>query len=143
MFYKILTVIVLSSFEIYAAIPAGYAMKLSPVIIAIASIVGGIAGVFIAAFLGDRIRALWWKYFPPKPKKSHKTDDSLAHRFWHKFGVVGLGFFGTLVLGAPISIAVGISLNEPIHSLVKWCSIGVIVRCIVLTTIGHYGLKLF
>jgi hypothetical protein len=52
MFYKILTVAGLASFEIYAAIPAGFALGLSPWIIFWASLAGGVAGVFAAAFLG-------------------------------------------------------------------------------------------
>ncbi len=140
MFYKILTVAVLSSFEIYAAIPTGYAMHLSAVTILFASITGGLAGVFIAAFLGDKIRALIKKYIKIHPSK---PSNSFAHRLWEKFGIVGLGFLGTLIIGAPISIAVGVSLNANLHKLIKWCCIGVVVRCIILTVIGHYGVKLF
>ena len=64
MILKILSVAALASFEIYAAIPAGFAFGLSPWIIFIASAAGGLAGLFIAAFLGDRIR----KFFTRKKK---------------------------------------------------------------------------
>lgn len=56
MFLKILTVAGLASFEIYAAIPAGFALGLSPWLILFASVTGGLTGVFVAAFLGDNIR---------------------------------------------------------------------------------------
>ena len=55
MFLKIAAVVALASFEIYAAIPAGFAFGLSAWIIFFASITGGLAGVFVAAFLGDKI----------------------------------------------------------------------------------------
>jgi len=55
----------------------------------------------------------------------------------------GLGFLGTVSVGAPISIAVGIGLNTNIKKLAAWCCIGVITRCIVFTLIGWYGLQLF
>ena len=141
MFYKILTVVVLSSFEIYAAIPTGYAMGLTMPIVLVASIAGGFLGVFVFSFLGEKIRSIIIKKLRLHHKIHHK--DSMAHRLWKKFGVVGLGFFGTLVLGAPISIAVGISLNASLHTLVKWCCAGVVVRCAILATIGHFGVKLF
>ena len=58
MFYKILTVAGLATFEIYAAIPAGFAFGLSPIVIFLASLVGGLLGVFVAAYLGDKIKSL-------------------------------------------------------------------------------------
>lgn len=140
MILKILTVAGLATFEIYAAIPAGFAMGLSAWIIFFASVSGGLAGVFVVAFLGDKIRNFVAKYRKPKVKEI-KTD-TLAHRIWNKFGIIGLGFFGTFTVGAPVSLAVGVGLNAPLHKLVIWCCIGVITRCIVFTLAGHYGMKL-
>jgi uncharacterized membrane protein len=56
MIYKILTVIGLATFEIYAAIPAGFAFKLNPIAIFSYSLIGGLIGVFVAAYLGDIIK---------------------------------------------------------------------------------------
>lgn len=140
MILKILTVAGLATFEIYAAIPAGFAMGLSAWVIFFASMIGGLVGVFVAAFLGDKIRNFVAKYRKPKIKEV-KTD-TLAHRIWNKFGIIGLGFFGTFTVGAPVSIAVGVGLNAPLHKLVIWCCIGVIARCVVFTLAGHYGMKL-
>jgi hypothetical protein len=139
MFYKILTVAALASFEIYAAIPAGFAFELTPAIIFIASISGGLAGVFVAAYLGERIR----KFFTRKKGESDKKPKSgLAHRIWLKYGIIGLGFFGTMTVGAPASIAVGLGFNAPLKKLLAWCCIGVITRCALFTTLGYYGVKM-
>jgi membrane protein YqaA with SNARE-associated domain len=140
MFLKILTVAGLATFEIYAAIPAGFAFKLSAWTIFLASLTGGIIGVYVAAFLGDKIRAVVAKYKKPKEEKP-KTG--LIYRIWDKYGVIGLGFLGTVTVGAPISIAVGYSFNVSVAKLVTWCCIGVLTRCMVFTALGHYGLKLF
>ena len=142
MFFKILTVSALASFEIYAAIPAGFAFGLSPWIIFFASIVGGIAGVFVAAFLGDKIRALASKY-RKKKEKEEKPKSGMVYRIWDKYGIIGLGFLGTMTVGAPVSIAVGVGFNAPLKKLITWCCIGVFTRCVVFTALGHYGLKLF
>lgn len=140
MLLKILTVAGLASFEIYAAIPAGFAFGLSPWSILIASIVGGLTGVFIAAFLGDNIR----KFFSRnKPVKEAKPQTGLVYRIWNKYGIIGLGFLGTMTVGAPVSLAVGIGLKAPLQKLITWCCIGVITRCISFTLIGYFGLKLF
>ena len=141
MLLKILTVAGLATFEIYAAIPAGFAFGLSPWITFFASITGGITGVFVAAFLGDKIGHFFLRYKKDKVENTKNTS-TLAHRIWTKFGIIGLGFLGTVAVGAPISIAVGTGLNVPLHKLVTWCCIGVITRCTVFTLAGHYGLKL-
>ena len=140
MILKILTVAGLATFEIYAAIPAGFAMGLSAWVIFFASVIGGLVGVFVAAFLGDKIRSFVAKY--KKPSTKEVKTDTLAYRIWNKFGIIGLGFFGTFTVGAPVSIAVGVGLNAPILKLVIWCCIGVIARCIVFVLAGHYGMKL-
>ena len=140
MFFKILTVASLAAFEIYAAIPAGFAFGLSPWIIFIASVTGGLAGVFIAAFLGNQIRAIFHKNKPTKEGAAKKHPRII--QLWNKYGVIGLGFLGTVSVGAPISLAVGAGLNANLKKLVTWCCIGVITRCVVFTVIGWYGLQL-
>jgi len=139
MILKILTVAGLASFEIYAAIPTGFAFGLSPWIIFVASLVGGIAGVFVAAFLGDRIRKFFTR---SKDPKEPKPTTSLVYRLWNKYGIIGLGFLGTVTVGAPVSLAVGIGLKAPLQKLITWCCIGVLARCVTFTLIGHYGMKL-
>ena len=140
MFLKILTVAALATFEIYVAIPTGFAFGLSPWIIFFASITGGLVGVFVAAFLGDKIRAFFYKN---KPMQEKKYKHPMIHKIWEKYGIVGLGFFGTMSVGAPISIAVGVGLNANLKKLLTWCCVGVACRCVIFTLIGYYGLKLF
>lgn len=138
-FLEFLTVAALASFEIYAAIPAGFAFGLSPWLVFFASVSGGLAGVFVAAFLGDRIR----KFFGKNKKTAEKPKTGLVYRIWNKYGIIGLGFLGTMTVGAPASLAVGIGLKAPLQKLVTWCCLGVITRCILFTLIGHFGFQLF
>ena len=140
MFLKILTVAGLASFEIYAAIPAGFAFGLSPWTIILASMAGGLAGVFAVAFLGDKISSFFRKN---KPNKEKPKKHQMIYRLWDKYGIIGLGFLGTLTVGAPVCIAVGVSLNANLRKLLTWCCIGVVTRCILFTLIGHYGIELF
>jgi membrane protein YqaA with SNARE-associated domain len=140
MFLEFLTVAALASFEIYAAIPAGYVFGLSPWLIFLASATGGLAGVFVAAFLGDRIRRFFDK---GNKQKEPKLKTGLIYRIWNKYGTVGLGLLGTITVGAPVSLAVGIGFKAPLQKLIMWCCIGIITRCVAFTMIGYYGLKLF
>ena len=142
MIYKLLTVAALATFEIYAAIPTGFLLGLSPWAIFLASATGGIVGVFVAAFLGERIEKFISKYRKPKLVTVIKKP-SLAHKLMEKYGLIGLGFLGTLTVGAPVSIAVGVGFNIPMHKLATWCCIGVLTRCVLFTIVGYYGVKLF
>ena len=139
MFLKFLTVAALASFEIYAAIPAGFVFGMSPWLIFLASVTGGLAGVFIAAFLGDRIR----RVFNKKTQKEPKPKTGLVYSIWNKYGIIGLGFLGTISVGAPLSLAVGIGFKAPLQKLITWCCIGIITRCTLFTLIGYYGFNLF
>ncbi|MES2430690.1 MAG: small multi-drug export protein [Bacteroidota bacterium] len=139
MLSKILIVGGLATFEIYAAIPAGFAFGLSPWSIFFASVIGGLTGVFVATFLGDKIKSFFYKNRKPKEAKKHPMMDKI----WNKYGIIGLGFLGTMSVGAPVSIAVGVGLNANLKKLLTWCCIGVICRCVLFTLIGFYGLKLF
>ena len=139
MFLKVATVAALASFEIYAAVPAGFAFGLSPWAILIASVLGGVAGVFVAAFLGDKIRVFASRY---KKKKEPKPKTGLVYRIWEKYGIIGLGFLGTMTVGAPVSIAVGVGFNAPLRKLITWCCVGVLIRCTLFTIIGYHGAKL-
>ena len=141
MLLKLLIVAGLATFEIYAAIPAGFAFGLSPWSIFYASLTGGILGVFVAAFLGDQIRSVFHKNKPTKETTEKKHPVIL--NLWNKYGIIGLGFLGTMAVGAPISIAMGVALNANIKKLVTWCCIGVVTRCTIFTMAGHYGLQLF
>ena len=138
-FLEFLTVAALASFEIYAAIPAGFAFGLSPWRVFIASVIGGLSGVFIAAFLGDRIR----RFFGKNKQKEAKPKTGLVYRIWNKYGIIGLGFLGTITVGAPASLAVGLGFKAPLQKMITWCCIGVITRCVLFTLVGYYGFQLF
>jgi len=140
MLYKILTVAGLATFEIYAAIPSGFAFEFSVWTIFATTVLCGLVGLFIAAFLGKQIQQYLSKFRKPKVKKAEKN--ALIFKIWEKYGVIGLGFFGTLTVGAPVSIGVGTGLNVSIQKLIIWCCAGVVTRCALFTALGHFGMKL-
>jgi hypothetical protein len=146
MVYQILIVTVLSSFEIYVAIASGMAFQLSPHIICLATLTGGISGVFIAAFLGDRIKAFITSYRKPKsePEKiKNGTKEKLLLKLWHQYGVFGIGFIGTFLLGAPASIGIGYGFGVQARQLVKLCLLAVVIRCIAYSYFFDYLKNLF
>lgn len=141
MIYKILTVAGLATFEIYAAIPAGFAFGLPPIVIFLASLVGGLIGVFVAAYLGDKIKSLVNQFRKNKVEKI-KKEPGFVLKIWEQYGVIGLGLLGTMTVGAPISIGIGVGFNVPTNKMVFWCCMGVLIRCTIFTTLGHYSMQL-
>ncbi len=141
MIYKILTVFALASFEMYVAIPTGFAMKLTSWQIFFTCLAGGLTGVFVAAFLGEKIKQFFAKYKKPKPADYVEKTDTLAHKLWKKYGTIGLGYIGSITVGPPISIAVGLGLNANFKQLIFWCCLGVLTRCIAFTFFGNYVMQ--
>ena len=81
MIYKILLVGLLATFEIYVAIGTGMAFGLSSNVLFFTTVTGGVIGVFVAAFLGDKIRNFILKYKKPKPRKTGNKD-KIMMRLW-------------------------------------------------------------
>ncbi|MBL0146470.1 MAG: hypothetical protein IPP48_12735 [Chitinophagaceae bacterium] len=108
MIIKIITVIAMATFEIYAALGTAHAFGMDTWVILFCLLTGGIAGVFIAAFLGKKIEDFINKKFRKSTTVKPKTG--LIHKIWTKYGLIGLGTIGTFFLGAPAAIGVGVDL---------------------------------
>ena len=135
-FFKLLPVVALALIELWAAIPAGLALNLHPLLIGIAVSGGAILGMSIIVFLGGRIRT--WLV------RSHTTKENpqkpgLIHRIWRRYGIIGLGLLAPLLTGAPIGAALGMALGAPVGRLMIWMSLGIILWVTVLTAIGSLG----
>ncbi len=141
MFFKLLTVSAISSFEIYAAIATGIALGLNSRTILICTLIGGVVGVFVAAFLGQKIKEFTQKYF--RKNKTPKPKTGLIYKIWEKYGAIGLGSLGTLFFGAPIAIGVGVGFGVSPKKIVPLCLIMVVVRCFAFTFLGDYLKGLF
>lgn len=142
MFTKILTILLLSTFETYAAIAAGVAFGLSPLTICIATITGGVAGVYITAYMGDKIKKLIEKYRPAKAK-AESGKHQFIKKLWRRYGVFGVGFIGTFLVGAVISIGVGLGFNVTRKPLMMWCVAAIVCRCIAYSYFFDYLSDLF
>jgi len=137
---KFITVMGLGFIELWAAIPAGTALKLHPFLNGLAAGLGAILGTVLAILLGDRLRN--WLH---KGKKE-RQNNSRIYRIWQKYGVIGLGLSSPLLAGASLCAVIGISLGASPKRLIFWMSIGIVVWTIIITTISTLGyavIKLF
>lgn len=141
MLIEILTVTAMSTFETYAALAAAHAFGMDTWLIFVCTVGGGIAGVFIAAYLGDHIEQIINKNF--RKNKHPKPKTGLIYKVWYKYGLYGLGFFGTFLFGAPAAIGVGVGFNANMKKLVPVCLFTVVVRCLAFTFFSDYIRGLF
>lgn len=141
MFFKLLTVTAMASFEIYAAIGTAHVLELDTWAILGCTLTGGIAGVFIAAFLGERIEKFITHKF--RKNKTPKPKTGFIYKIWDKYGLYGIGTIGTFLLGAPAAIAVAVGFNANMKRLIPICLVTVVIRCFAFTFFSDYIKGLF
>ena len=135
---KFITVAGLGILELWAAIPAGTALKLHPLLNGAASALGSIIAAVLIIFFGDRLRT--WLL---KKKEKDEKNKGRIYKVWKKYGVIGLGMLSPLITGAPLGAAVGIALGASPRRLIIWMSIGIVIWTILLTTISTLGFAIF
>lgn len=139
--FKFLTVTGLGIIELWAAIPAGTALQLHPLLNGIASALGAVIGAAVTIFFGDRLRQ---RLLRKKENKENKERQrGRIYKIWEKYGVIGLGVLSPLLTGAPLGAAIGISLGASPGRLIFWMSIGIVIWTILLTIISILGFAFF
>jgi uncharacterized membrane protein len=138
---KILTVIGLGAFELWAAIPTGFALQLHPVLVSFAAALGAGLSALVVILLGGRLRVLLLRHHDSKTHKKGKPG--LIDKIWQRYGVIGLGLVAPLLTGAPIGAALGLALGIPASRLFLWLSLGIVLSSIVLTLTGTVVMAIF
>ena len=133
---SLLAVFGLGTVELWAAIPAGLALQIHPVTTGSVAALGAVLGILAMGFMGERAR-LWLLRWARRD--SGERHGRIA-RFWARYGVIGLGLLGPLLVGAPLGTAVGISLGAPTGRLLFWMSLGAVLCSVVLTSAATLGL---
>jgi len=107
---RLLTIIALGAVELWAAIPAGLALKANPVVVGVAAAVGAMLGVLVVVGLGEHVR----HWLPGRHRGDRATGShGLIRAIWDRYGVIGLGLFAPMLTGAPIGAALGLTLGVP------------------------------
>lgn len=133
---KMLAVLGLGVIELWAAIPAGLALQLHPLLTGIMAALGSIIAAVVVALLGERARhwIMHWR------GRDTIKPDSRIRRIWIRYGVVGLGLLSPLITGAPLGAALGVTLGAPTGRLLLWMSAGIALWSGILTLASVLGL---
>lgn len=134
---KTFSVLVLAILELWAAIPAGLALGLPPLLVGAVSAFGSILSALGVILLGDRARS--W-ILRKRGERGDSGKAGRAQRIWERYGVVGLGLLSPLLFGAPLGAAIGVSLGAGARDLMLWMGIGIVLWSILLTAAGALGI---
>jgi membrane protein YqaA with SNARE-associated domain len=147
MLAKLISVGLIATFEIYAAIASGMAFNFTSHQLFVTTLIGGILGVFVAVFLGNHIKQFVAKFKKPKPvsdeAKAPTGKTKLLNTLWAKYGVIGVGFIGTFLVGGPISIGIGIGFDVDAKKLLLWSLAAVALRSFVFSYFFNYIKSVF
>jgi membrane protein YqaA with SNARE-associated domain len=136
--WALVTVFLVAMLELWAAIPAGMALQLHPMLVGLTAALGAIVGVLVVMLIGEPLRA-WMRRHKSEVEP---TTNSRMHRIWARFGVMGLGLLAPLLVGAPLGAALGLALGAPPNKLLLWLVIGAVGWSVLITgviTLGFEG----
>ncbi|PZE21290.1 small multi-drug export protein [Paenibacillus xerothermodurans] len=134
-----LTVIGAGVLELWAAIPLGLALNLSPLVTGLLSALGAAVSAAIVIFFGKSLR----NWLVQRFERKNARKESRMARVWKKYGIVGLGFLSPLITGAPLGAAIGIAFGAEPRKLMLWMTIGIVVWSAILTAAAALGMMSF
>jgi hypothetical protein len=139
MIWKLLTIFALGVAELWAAAPAGVAMRLHPLLVCAVAAAGAVAGGTVVILLGERVKA--WLERRQKREKLEKKH-GLLYRVWLRYGVIGWGLLAPLLVGSPLGAAFGLALGAPAKRLLPWLAAGSVLWSAVFSAVSVLGWRL-
>jgi hypothetical protein len=136
---KCISVYLIGILELWAAIPAGLALKLNPFCVALISAAGTISSAYLVLIIGEPLR----KWLLSFKKTSIDKKDCSFRQIWEKYGIAGLCLISPLLLGAHLGAAIGITLGGNKKAIAFWMTISCIIWSSIFTILGTMGLSMF
>lgn len=136
MLVKMLTVAGLGMLELWAAIPAGLALGVNPVVTAVVAGVGALLGVVVVVVLGGGLRT--W-LLQRHGGRNHGREGRI-YRILSRYGVVGLGLLAPLLTGAPLGAALAVTVGAPRGRFFFSMALGIVLWSVLLTLAAMLGL---
>jgi membrane protein DedA with SNARE-associated domain len=124
---------------IWKAIPVGIVLKMNPVVISIATILGATVGIVVIYLMGSRVKRYMVSRL--KRKSSLKKKSERYQRLLDKYGPAGLGILGSLIFGPNATMALGLILVNSERNLLLWTFVGTVLWSSVLTWLAATGIQ--
>ncbi len=117
----------LAFFWFWGAIPAGIALGITPILVALTVWLIYVSGVIVIALIGGPLRARVMARFAPKNGEETAQEGKpkpLIRRVWDRFGLAGLALLAPVTVGAQIGSALGLTLGVPPRKLTVGMALG-------------------
>jgi hypothetical protein len=136
MLLKILSVFAFGMIGLWEGIPAGFVLRLPPLVVGTVSALGSAAATLLVFLLGERLQGWLLRRRgtgdPGKPER-------LIDRVWRRYGIIGFGLLAPCITGAPLGVALGLFFRAPARTLLFWLLVGIALWAVLLTVAGAYG----
>lgn len=138
--YNALIIFLTGLLGIWKAIPVGLALQCNATTIIVTTAAGALVAISIIYLLGSKVKE--WILNRLNKGKGEKRKGRLTALF-DKYGIMGMGILGTLLLGPNMTMAMGMIIVKKEKKLLLWTAIGIIIWTVVLTLIGTYSVEFF
>lgn len=139
-YYDLLIIYFTGVTGMWKALPVGFLLKAPPFYIALMTALGALTCVFLIYFFGTGIKRMFLNFYS---ERSKEKKEGRIRKIFEKYGCPGLGLFGTLFLGQPVVMILGMMVVKKTKNLLLWVSIGTVIWSVALTLLGTYGIRLF
>lgn len=123
-------------FSFWTAIPAGIALGISPILVAVTAWLSYTAGAIVVILAGEPLRQWIARRSKLPPQGSAASP---LRRAWDRFGIWGLAVLAPMTTGSQIGGLVGLSLGVPARRLAFALSAGGLGWAVLLTLITVVG----
>ena len=127
----------LAVLEIWAAVPAGIALGMPPLVVWLLTVSGSVLGVAVVGFGGGALRG----WLARRRGDAILSRSPRLHGVWLRYGVPGWGLVSPLVMAPAMGTAVGLLLGAPKRRLMLWMTAGVVLWTSSLVIAGTVGLN--
>jgi membrane protein YqaA with SNARE-associated domain len=125
---------------IWKAIPVGIILNASPLSICLMTILGASTTVVVIYLFGGWVRQFVLSKLNKNKLNKTKTK---TNKLLARYGVIGLGLFGTMTMGPNMTILLGLIAVKARIILLAWIIIGILVWTAILTTAAALSFELF
>lgn len=127
--------------EIFFAIPFGVALRLDPVAVTLAALIGNFLPLPVLALLQQRLARRWPRLLGGLPLRPQSRRGERVRQALHRWGIPGLALQAPFVTGTHIAVPVALALGADQRRTLTWMAIALALWSPVITMVAVIGIE--